>query len=321
MQKLISVIVPVYNVEPYLERCVNSIINQTYKNLEILLIDDGSTDNSGTICDEYAKKDSRIICVHQQNGGVSKARNEGLSLATGDYIGFIDSDDYIEPNMYELLLNSIEENNADLAICGFKQVRVDASFKINDADNTVDWSRENVINNFFTQGIIKELVYAPVNKLYKKSLLEGLSFNCKYAMGEDILFLFKCIERVEKITYIQGAYYHYIMREGSAMTSSFSKKRLDYVYAIREIEDICKQKYPYVVDKVGAWAYKHTLNTLRQIIVSKKIAEFKEFYTQNKLYVKSNKKKYYKTLSTNQKIDYLLINSCHFLLRVKVKLS
>ena len=118
-QPLISVIVPVYNVENYLPRCLDSIINQTYTNLEILLVDDGATDNSGKLCDEYAQKDNRIRVFHKENGGVSSARNMGLDNATGEYIAFVDSDDYIDKCMYEIMLNSSVQNNADIVVCGY----------------------------------------------------------------------------------------------------------------------------------------------------------------------------------------------------------
>ena len=115
----ISVIVPVYKVEPYLKQCVDSIINQTYKNLEIILVDDGSTDNCGKICDEYASKDNRIKVLHIENGGPAVARNAGLDIATGKYIGYVDSDDYIEPDMYETLYNAMIKTNAGLVVCNW----------------------------------------------------------------------------------------------------------------------------------------------------------------------------------------------------------
>ena len=122
MDEKISVIVPVYNVEQYLERCVDSIINQTYKNLEIILVNDGSTDNSGKLCDELAKRDDRIRVIHKENGGLSDARNTGIEEAEADLIGFIDSDDYIDENMYELLIDNLRETNADLSMCGHYDV-------------------------------------------------------------------------------------------------------------------------------------------------------------------------------------------------------
>ena len=121
-KKMISIIVPVYNVEKYLNRCVDSIINQTYKNLEIILVDDGSTDNSGKICDEYQKKDSRIKVIHKTNGGMSSARNAGLDIATGNYIAFVDSDDYIALNMMATMRGYVVDNNVDMAVCGFTRL-------------------------------------------------------------------------------------------------------------------------------------------------------------------------------------------------------
>ena len=123
MKELISIIVPVYNVEQYLDDCLISIINQTYKNIEIILIDDGSTDKSGKICDEYAKKDSRIIVIHKENGGVSSARNAGLRIAKGAYIGFVDPDDWIAEDMYEVLYSNAKKYDADVSVCKYKIVK------------------------------------------------------------------------------------------------------------------------------------------------------------------------------------------------------
>ena len=117
MSPKISIIVPVYKVEKYIHKCIDSILNQTFKDFELILVDDGSPDNCGKICDEYAKKDSRVIVIHKENGGLSSARNSGLDIARGDYIGFVDSDDYIENDMYELLYNLCEENNCDISSC------------------------------------------------------------------------------------------------------------------------------------------------------------------------------------------------------------
>lgn len=121
-EKLLSVIVPVYKVEPYLHRCVDSIRNQTYKNLQIILVDDGSPDNCGKICDEYAELDARIIVVHQENRGLSGARNTGLRYAKGEYVAFVDSDDWIAPTMYETLVRMIERNDLDMARCGITEI-------------------------------------------------------------------------------------------------------------------------------------------------------------------------------------------------------
>ena len=129
--QLISIIVPIYNVEDYLKRCIDSILGQTYKNLEVILVDDGSPDKCGKICEEYKLIDSRIKVIHKKNGGLSSARNNGLDIATGDFIGFVDSDDYIERNMYESLIEALNNNNADIATCGIIREDTNTQHKIN----------------------------------------------------------------------------------------------------------------------------------------------------------------------------------------------
>ena len=143
MKDLISVIIPIYNVEKYLNKCIDSIINQTYKNLEIILVDDGSPDNCPQICDEYAKKDNRIKVIHKKNGGVSSARNVGLINSTGNYIGFIDPDDYIEPIMYEKLLKVLKESNTLVSMCGFYKIKDNKIIKIDNYDEKIISSEKN----------------------------------------------------------------------------------------------------------------------------------------------------------------------------------
>ena len=130
---LISIIVPIYNSENYIKKCLDSILAQTYSNLEVILIDDGSTDNSYNICKDYQKKDNRIVLLQQKNAGVSRARNHGLEVAKGEYIGFVDSDDYIEPEMYEILLNSIIESNSKIAICNYYYENEDSKLYCGDS--------------------------------------------------------------------------------------------------------------------------------------------------------------------------------------------
>lgn len=139
MDKLISVIVPIYNVEKYLTKCIESIINQTYENLEIILVDDGSPDNCPIICDEYAKRDSRVKVIHKKNGGLSDARNAGLDIATGEYIMFIDSDDFVEIDMMESMMNNMIDNNVDLVVCNIKYIYDNSEkVKYNQKDKVLD---------------------------------------------------------------------------------------------------------------------------------------------------------------------------------------
>ena len=155
MTERISVVVPVYNVEQYLEKCVNSIINQTYKNLEIILVDDGATDKSGKLCDELAKLDNRIMAYHKKNGGLSDARNYGVERATGDYIGFVDGDDYIDVEMYEKLYEAIKKENVDVAECNLKIIYFLKKIKINNNQSTKKRKNSFKYNYLWTFTVIK----------------------------------------------------------------------------------------------------------------------------------------------------------------------
>ncbi|MCM1115063.1 MAG: glycosyltransferase [Clostridium sp.] len=194
----ISIIVPVYNVEQYLPRCIESILNQTYKDFELILVNDGSTDNSGNICDEFAKKDKRIAVYHQKNGGVSKARNIGLSKSNGTYIMFCDSDDYVDLNWCECLYKLINNDNVDLGLCGYSFVYNDSS---NAKDKVIYSNTEYQIykrNEFFNL-YLSNLINMPWNKIYKKDIILRfhLEFNEAMNYNEDLLFVMKYIQSMK----------------------------------------------------------------------------------------------------------------------------
>ena len=285
---LISVIVPVYNVEIYLRRCVDSILTQSYQNLEIILIDDGSTDFSGRICDEYAQKDKRIVVVHKQNGGVSSARNFGIEKSRGEYICFIDSDDIVEPDMIEIMLQPMLRKDVDLSCCLLDVVEIDGFHRNLSKGRCGFFSNEEVIEQFFTNQFIKDQMYGPYNKLFKASLLKNIRFK-QFRLGEDILFVFETLLHCRKIFVGEKIGYHYMHRENSAMTSVFSKKRLDYIYAAEEIVSLCKKKSPYVVDEASKWLFFHYLITMRTITRLNKKAEYLDFYQKGLCYLKENR--------------------------------
>lgn len=226
--KKISIIVPVYKVEKYLDKCVESLVNQTYKNLEIILVDDGSPDECPKICDAWAKKDSRIKVSHKANGGLSEARNTGMDIATGDYIGFVDSDDYVSEEMYNILVKIIEENDADISACQ------ESTF--NDENNprfTVD-NNVTIVDdvNAALNGIINsELVLSFVwNKLYKKELLNDIRFPVGKNY-EDVFTLHKIILKTNKIAVTSSALYAYRKRKDN-ITKSWTKKNIcDFIEA------------------------------------------------------------------------------------------
>lgn len=215
----ISVCIVIYNIAEYLERAILSAINQTYKNLEILLIDDGSTDGSQDICDKYAAIDNRVRVIHKENGGVSAARNAALCYATGDYFTFLDGDDYIENNMYELMLSSLLEENADMSICRYRQV--DSNGIINDGSTDSAYIFEN--NETLEYLLIEDEKYtiqnATWNKLYKRELIKGLSF--PDGIYEDALYTPMLLERVQKSVYLDTALYNYVRdRQTSIMNKA-----------------------------------------------------------------------------------------------------
>ena len=197
---MISVIVPVYNVEKYIRKCLDSIVNQTYRDLEIILVDDGSTDASGAICDEYAEKDIRIKVIHKENGGQSSARNLGLDIATGEYIGFVDSDDTIELETYHLLVSSMQGN--DIVICGHNVVyeeKTETCCREESAlDNAGLWSE-----------VFGRLNNAVWNKLYRRELLKGIYFDARFAHGEDLLFNLHYLKVARNGCVLNRALYNY----------------------------------------------------------------------------------------------------------------
>ena len=241
---LISVIVPIYKVEPYLRKCVDSIINQSYRNLEIILVDDGSPDNCGAICDEYAAKDSRIKVIHKPNGGLSDARNAGMDIMSGDYVAFVDSDDWIEPNMYERLLQLITEYQADIAVGGvtddFEYNNQITSTKVSDYGSVpFAESNTNAMRRYFHTSC------AAWDKLYKADLFDGI----RYPVGEineDEAIVLHILARCSKVCYTSEIFYHYMHRNsGATITSSpFSIKKLAWQrHCISNLEFI-RTHYP-----------------------------------------------------------------------------
>ena len=228
MKDLISVIVPIYNVEKYLNKCIESIINQTYKNLEIILVDDGSPDNCPQICDEYAKKDGRIKVIHKENGGLSSARNVGIDVAMGEYLTFIDSDDYVEPNFIEVLYQSLVNNDADISMCGINKIQADKIQEIIVENQILD---KDSFWNFFYYGNGTPIGVVAWNKIYKKNIFKDI----RYPLGkinEDEFVIHKIVDKCNKISITNEALYNYIQRDGSIIHSKKSIKNLDVYEAL-----------------------------------------------------------------------------------------
>jgi glycosyltransferase involved in cell wall biosynthesis len=208
-------------------------LNQTYKDLEIILVDDGSTDFSGSICDEYAKKDDRVRAIHKENGGLSSARNAGLDVAKGDYIGFIDSDDYINENMYERLLNELEAQKADLCICCFEYIYENPDQKRIDVvpfDETRVFSKDEILFKLIENNNSSVQYVTAVNRLYRKEIFEGLRFE-EGRVHEDEFIAHQVYDKCNRVIQITDKLYCYLQRYGSITNSGFSIKRLDAAYA------------------------------------------------------------------------------------------
>lgn len=309
MDKIISVVVPVYNIEQYLRRCLDSIINQSYKKLEIILIDDGSTDSSGEICDEYKNKDNRIVVVHKKNEGVSQARNFGMSMATGDFISFVDGDDTIEKDMFFTLINNACKYNADLSCCGVRFIYLDG----NESSVCIDKkpqkvNKQDVIKGFFCDSQMKIVLYGPYNKLIKRDIIQKVSFDRNLRLGEDLLFVFECIQHCNNFVFQYDNLYNYIKREGSATTKEFSLKKLDYLIAGKKIVEVCKQQCPEEQECANNWYYINVLNHVRMLAaypeVKGKCAEKYKMYCK---YLKENKKIIWKQMTPKNKLTYRLI--------------
>lgn len=262
----ISVIVPIYNVEKYLPRCIDSILNQTYKNLEIILVDDESPDACGSICDDYASKDERIKVIHQKNRGLSGARNAGIDIAQGEYIAFVDSDDYIEPTMYETLYHDIKKHNAGISICNryyeFEDGRRVERYKL---DNEVKvYSGKDAIvemNNFSSFDM------SAWDKLYKRALFEEIRFP-EGKLSEDFFIMYKLLDNAKVVTFNPQKLYIYVQRTNSI--SRNKKINWDFIEASKEQMDYVCSKYPDLED-VAKTAYASANMTVYNFHLKSKV--------------------------------------------------
>lgn len=241
---LISVIVPIYKVEPYLHKCVDSILGQTYSNIEIILVDDGSPDNCGKICDEYAAKDRRVKVIHKVNGGLSDARNSGIDIAKGNYISFVDSDDWIHPQYLEVLYNDLKMSQSDISMCSFIRVHnrcakmvnsVDKKYKILDSDEAIRLTLYQ-----------KQLDTSAWCKLFKKELFMGLRFTIG-RLYEDLDFLYKIYEKAKTLVRTESKLYYYYCRQDSIL-GLFNEKRLVVLDITDEILQHMKERHPNIVN-------------------------------------------------------------------------
>lgn len=285
MNELISVILPIYNVEKYIVRCLNSVLRQTYTNIEIILVDDGSTDNCQKICDEYAKNDNRIKVIHKKNGGLSDARNAGIKIAKGKYITLIDSDDYVENDYVEFLYSLIKESNAEISICSHT-VLYENGTKLEKA------THENSILDPKTT--LKRILYddgidlSAWAKMYKKELFDTVQYP-KGRLFEDAATTYLLIDQCDKIAIGSESKYYYIIRSNSITTKSFSPKKMQLIDSTKEMCEYVKDKYPDLekaADRRLMYAY---LSTLSQLANSKD--KYPKEQKELMKYIKENRKR------------------------------
>ncbi|ETI67550.1 glycosyltransferase family 2 protein [Neobacillus vireti] len=292
---MISIIVPIYKVEKYLAICTDSILNQTFKDFELILVNDGSPDKCGEICDDYTKKDNRVKVIHKSNGGLSSARNAGINVAQGKYIAFVDSDDYIHPKMFEILFEAAEKYSSDITMCNFLPVyehvpnhEVLRNFQIDVKHYTNLQALKQIYTN---KGIYFTLA---TNKLYKRQLFHDLRFE-EGRIHEDEFLAHRILYKSKVITYLPIDLYFYFQRSDSIMGEPFNLNMLDEVYAF-------KDRIKFFKDK--------KLHSLRHQAEFKYVVKFFSFYLKAKKECQNSKGelKIYKKNTFQNDIYSLLLN-------------
>lgn len=269
----LSIIVPVYNKGEFIGSCINSIIQQTFTDFELILVNDGSTDGSGEVCNKWSLKDARIKVVHQANAGVSAARNKGISLASGQYIGFADGDDTLEPDMYEMLLSNAGTYNADISICGVKKIfphKVDLYFGTNEIKT---YNRSEGLKGLLK----KEFLRSVYDKIYIASIAKSVQF--EGSINEDIFYNYLVFNKANKTVFDDAIKYNYIIRDSSVSMTGFSKKWMDTISFSKRIVKICQSETPEIVDEAINFDLVTNISLLNLILLSGK-SKYKDDYQQ-----------------------------------------
>ena len=312
-EDLISIIIPIYNVEKYLEKCLNSIIGQTYNNIEIILVDDGSKDQSKEICDNYAKTDNRIRVIHNENKGVSNARNTGIDIAKGKYITFIDADDYVDKNYVDVLYALCIKNNADITICGVKDEDNDGNIlnESNEIETKLD--KKEMLKELLNEKYFFSVCWA---KLYKRDIIANIRFNENMKIGEDFEFLYKVLYNIDTV-YVDTTkkLYHFLMREGSATKNGFNiewKKQIDFCKKI--INDVSEH-----YTDIKEYAVKRYFKAIMPCMIT--VLKSENNYNDIK-YLKSQLKEYKNPIAKNtliskkQKIFFYIVMINPYILKM-----
>lgn len=269
----ISIIIAAYNVENYIEKCLQSIVSQTYKDLEIIVVNDGSTDRTLELINTISSKDERIISINKPNGGLSSARNAGLNRASGDYIGFIDGDDYIHPEMYEILLEDILKHHCEISMCAV--LKVYSNYTENDCfiDQPKVLNKKEAIQALIEERYIKHYAW---NKLYKARLFEEIRFP-EGKLYEDIFTTYKLFAHADRIVYTNKIGYYYVQRQGSILRSKFDLRKMDCIQAFQEFKAYVDTNFPELSNDLFWRLNLSTINSLLDMLKSESLYQDCQF--------------------------------------------
>lgn len=278
---LISIIVPAYNVEKYIENCIDSLISQTYKNIEIILVDDGSNDKTGDICKKKALLDKRIRYFYKENGGVADSRNYGLKMCKGDYLTFVDSDDLVDPKYVEILYSAIIENKSDISVCAFKKIYSEINFEENNEVNVIGiYNTRDALSHFLLQDTIDSSFWG---KLYDKKLFKDIIIN-NYKVFEDMDTMYKLIAKSTNVTCISNVLYYYFVRNNSLIHAKFSEHNAKVIDIIDEMYNFIYPLYPelkaeLLIRKINAYFY-----------ILRNVKKGTHYYNVSKQFIEENRK-------------------------------
>lgn len=306
---MVSIIVPVYNAEKYLDDCMQCLLAQTYHDIEIVLVNDGSKDRTGEICKNYADTDSRVKVINQTNMGVSAARNNGVRESKGEYITFVDGDDTVSIEMVEKLLETSERFSADFVFSGISIIDLAGNVEHGcNHDGTRIIEKQELLKEYFTNANTKLMLYGPVNKLIKRELAEKVSFDSELKIGEDLLYVYRTIIIAERIAECNDCLYNYIKRENSATTTSFNLNKLDYLIAAKRIVELSESISSELGNVSRQWYYSNTLDFCRLIASDSKVREqCTDDYKGYLRFLKEYKKEMWSGLNYKKRISYYIL--------------
>jgi glycosyltransferase involved in cell wall biosynthesis len=270
---LLSIIVPVYNKEAYLDATIESILAQSLTDFELLLIDDGSTDNSAQRCAHYAAQDARVQVIKQANQGVSQARNTGLRRSTGTYIGFIDGDDVIESDMYEVLINNVLATQADISACGMKVFHASSTTEKASLHQLQVFDRDGALSAMLT-GVLE---WSANNKIYVAALAKSITFEGR--VNEDLYYVFQALSQARKVVFVDSPKYHYIKRDNSVSMAKFNDAQMESIAVSRKILAAIQQHSPAHLEEAWALDFGAHISILNMILLASK-AKYQAYYQQ-----------------------------------------